>query len=328
MKRFLSLLLCLICSIANAQFIPGQILTAQQLNNQFALYVPFAGGTMTGALTVPSLTVTGTATFPSGTISLSSLGQINGNTVLGNSSGTGNTPSSVALPSCSTSSSAVLYTSGTGFSCNTAINASSLGGSAANTYAPLASPALTGTPTAPTATAGTSTTQVATTAFAQTAVTGGGNAGSFTTITSSGLDAMLYTTTNALSVPTATSTIVTTWTKVQDRLSTHFNATTGVYTAPTTGYYYVCAALGFTGTTTTVGATYGVLLNVNSGASTYNMLRQADSTSSFIRTTNGCLMLYLAATNTLSFNAYQSSGSTTTLTGSAAQNFFSLYQMP
>jgi len=41
---------------------------------------------------------------------------------------------------------------------------------ASSTYAPLASPALTGTPTAPTATAGTSTTQVATTAFVGTAV--------------------------------------------------------------------------------------------------------------------------------------------------------------
>lgn len=37
-------------------------------------------------------------------------------------------------------------------------------------YAPLASPALTGTPTAPTATAGTNTTQIATTAFVQSAV--------------------------------------------------------------------------------------------------------------------------------------------------------------
>lgn len=41
---------------------------------------------------------------------------------------------------------------------------------AASTYAPLASPNLTGTPTAPTAAAGTSTTQVATTAFVGTAV--------------------------------------------------------------------------------------------------------------------------------------------------------------
>ena len=42
--------------------------------------------------------------------------------------------------------------------------------SAASTYAPLASPALTGTPTAPTAGATTNTTQLATTAFVQTAV--------------------------------------------------------------------------------------------------------------------------------------------------------------
>lgn len=39
------------------------------------------------------------------------------------------------------------------------------------TYAPLASPALTGTPTAPTAAAGTNTTQVATTSFVNTAIT-------------------------------------------------------------------------------------------------------------------------------------------------------------
>jgi len=41
-----------------------------------------------------------------------------------------------------------------------------------NTYAPLASPALTGTPTAPTANAGTNTTQIATTAFVTNAISG------------------------------------------------------------------------------------------------------------------------------------------------------------
>ena len=41
---------------------------------------------------------------------------------------------------------------------------------AINARAPLASPALTGTPTAPTASAGTNTTQVATTAFVNTAI--------------------------------------------------------------------------------------------------------------------------------------------------------------
>lgn len=43
-----------------------------------------------------------------------------------------------------------------------------------NAKAPLASPALTGTPTAPTATAGTSTTQIATTEFVASAVASSG----------------------------------------------------------------------------------------------------------------------------------------------------------
>ena len=50
------------------------------------------------------------------------------------------------------------------------LDADLLDGSHASTFAPLASPALTGTPTAPTANAGTDTTQVATTAFVNAAV--------------------------------------------------------------------------------------------------------------------------------------------------------------
>lgn len=57
MKNILVALLSLVCAVANAQFSPGQVLTASQLNNQFALYMPIAGGTLTGPLTVPTLTV-------------------------------------------------------------------------------------------------------------------------------------------------------------------------------------------------------------------------------------------------------------------------------
>lgn len=56
---------------------------------------------------------------------------------------------------------------------NTAVNratADASGNTITTTYAPLTSPALTGTPTAPTATAGTNTTQIATTAFVTDAV--------------------------------------------------------------------------------------------------------------------------------------------------------------
>lgn len=63
------------------------------------------------------------------------------------------------------------------------INATSLGGTAAASYALLASPALTGVPTAPTATLGTNTTQLATTAFV--IANAGGGSSAFSAITGS-----------------------------------------------------------------------------------------------------------------------------------------------
>lgn len=59
LKRLL-LAALLLPGIANAQFTNGQVLTAAQLNNAFAATLPLAGGTLTGPLTVPSLSVTGT----------------------------------------------------------------------------------------------------------------------------------------------------------------------------------------------------------------------------------------------------------------------------
>ncbi|MGG2044131.1 hypothetical protein [Burkholderia gladioli] len=51
--------------IAHAQFVPGQVLTASQLNAAFANVMPRSGGTLTGPLTVPSLTSTGAVTVQS-----------------------------------------------------------------------------------------------------------------------------------------------------------------------------------------------------------------------------------------------------------------------
>ncbi|CAB3742930.1 hypothetical protein LMG22037_06649 [Paraburkholderia phenoliruptrix] len=137
MKRILSLLL-FVCTTANAQFIPGQILTAQELNNQFALYVPITGATLSGPLTAPSvtgtagsfvnLTVSGSASFPAGTITPTSLAAQGANTVLANFAGSSAAPAAFSIPSCSTGSSALIYTSGTGLGCNTSVNAATLGG--------------------------------------------------------------------------------------------------------------------------------------------------------------------------------------------------------
>jgi hypothetical protein len=73
-------------------------------------------------------------------------------------------------PSSTVSTTELGYLDGVTSAIQTQIDSKLATSTAASTYAPLASPALTGTPTAPTATSGTNTTQVATTAFVNTAV--------------------------------------------------------------------------------------------------------------------------------------------------------------
>jgi hypothetical protein len=73
-------------------------------------------------------------------------------------------------PSATISTTELGYLDGVTSAIQTQIDSKLGTSTAASTYAPLVSPALTGTPTAPTAVAGTNTTQVATTAFVGTAV--------------------------------------------------------------------------------------------------------------------------------------------------------------
>jgi hypothetical protein len=70
LKKILTSLLLLVLSFAaQAQFVPfvpNQILTAQQLNYAFSQFLPLTGGTLTGPLVVPSITVGGVPFTPSG----------------------------------------------------------------------------------------------------------------------------------------------------------------------------------------------------------------------------------------------------------------------
>ena len=73
-------------------------------------------------------------------------------------------------PSSTVSTTELGYLDGVTSAVQTQLDSKLATATASSTYAPLASPALTGTPTAPTATAGTNTTQVATTAYVGTAI--------------------------------------------------------------------------------------------------------------------------------------------------------------
>ncbi|WP_208457666.1 hypothetical protein [Burkholderia pyrrocinia] len=117
-KKLLLWLMLVVSAAANAQFSPGQILTASELNSSFANTLQIAGGTLTGPLTVPTLTVTGTFTA-TGKVGLGNLAAQAADTVVANVTASSASPTAVALPSCSTANSALQYTSGTGLSCGT-----------------------------------------------------------------------------------------------------------------------------------------------------------------------------------------------------------------
>lgn len=85
------------------------------------------GFSSTGFLT---RTGAGAYVFQSATngITLGNLAQSAANTVLANSTGSTANVAAFSMPSCSTSASALDWTSGTGFTCNASINAATLGG--------------------------------------------------------------------------------------------------------------------------------------------------------------------------------------------------------
>lgn len=136
--------------VATSPGTSGQVLTSNGASSDPTYQAIPAGGTVTSVATGTGLT--GGPITATGTISLAT---IIANTDLMNATSGTAAPTAVAVPSCSATGDAILYTSGTGWGCATG-------------YAPLASPGLTGTPTAPTASGGTNTTQIATTAFVAT----------------------------------------------------------------------------------------------------------------------------------------------------------------
>lgn len=174
MKKLLLWCLLLLSTGANAQFTPGQLLTAAELNSQFALYAPLAGATFTGpvvfsgsvsgsgittllgpyallasptftgTVTVANFTATGTVSLPSASVPLTGLAAQAANTVVANVTAGSASPTAFAMPSCSGATNALTYTISTGFTCNSAVNASTLGG------ATFASPGAIGSGTAST----------------------------------------------------------------------------------------------------------------------------------------------------------------------------------
>lgn len=135
---------------------------------------------------VSNLTVTGSLTA-TGLIGLSAFAPQSANTVLVNATGSSASPTAYPMPGCSTSSSALNYTSNTGIGCNSAINAASLGGATFAAPGPIGSTtASTGAFTTLSASGTVSGTGFSTYLASPPAIGGtAANAGSFTTLSAS-----------------------------------------------------------------------------------------------------------------------------------------------
>jgi hypothetical protein len=82
-----------------------------------------------GSTSGQAIVSTGASTAPAwGNVTATGLVSQAANTVVANATGSPASPTAFVMPSCSVSTSALQWTNGTGFICNTAINAASLGG--------------------------------------------------------------------------------------------------------------------------------------------------------------------------------------------------------
>lgn len=112
MKKLLTCALLALSSIAfGATTVPVQLLNP------------------TGSSSGQAIVSTGASSAPGwGGIGVNGIAAIAGNTVLANATASSASPTAFAMPSCSTSASALNWTTSTGFTCNTAVNAAQLGG--------------------------------------------------------------------------------------------------------------------------------------------------------------------------------------------------------
>ncbi|HDR9227793.1 TPA: hypothetical protein QDB19_004043 [Burkholderia vietnamiensis] len=178
MKRFLIALIAGAISVAStaATYVPVQLLnpigstSGQAIVSTGASSSPAWSSIVDSVVAGSGVAVSGatgnvTVSVATNGVALGQIAQQSANSVLANATSSTGNVTAFTMPSCSSSANALQWASGSGFACNSSINAASLGGTAAASYALLASPSLTGTPTAPTATTGTNTSQLATTAF-------------------------------------------------------------------------------------------------------------------------------------------------------------------
>jgi hypothetical protein len=154
--------------------------------------------------------------------------------------------------------------------------------------------------------------------------------GTFTgVVNGNGNDALLYGNSHGQTIASGTATTVTNWTKIFDKLGTNFNASTGTFTAPSTGYYQVSCSLtyGVPGAAVANGSYAYILFYVNGAqvVASGSVYQEAAQVSNVV---NGSVCLYATVGQQISITAYQTSGQSIALVAAANECWVSITRVP
>lgn len=219
-------------------------------------------------------------------------------------------PLSLLSPTGSSSGQFVTSTGATTAPVWSTVNLATLGGlssaTAASTYATIAQ---------------------ATTALAATGGSINGVAVSATTLKASSNVKLQYRNTSGQSIAASTATTVTGWTSVFDANS-NFAPSTGVFTAPVTGYYLIAVQMTINLTGTIAAANQMVVSVLGNGSTVASCTNSVFGTAQQIIQQTCTAVVSLAATQTAAIQITQATGNAQTLNIGAVANTLNIVQIP
>jgi hypothetical protein len=154
--------------------------------------------------------------------------------------------------------------------------------------------------------------------------------GAFTTLSASANDAMLYNNGSAQSIPNNAATTLINWSALSDRVGTHFNASTGTFTAPVAGYYHFSARIAYAShAPSTTNCTYqlGVIVNVAGGNQAIGTFFN-ESTIGASRGVDVHATVFIGAGQTANLVAFQNTGAAVPLISTGVYNYLSIHRVP
>jgi hypothetical protein len=130
--------------------------------------------------------------------------------------------------------------------------------------------------------------------------------------------------TTTQSIPASTATTVTGWTAVEDNSGGAMNFSTGVFTAPVTGWYQINAQVAFASSAWTAGVPCSCILNINGSQGAIGWAVAWAAVTTPLVSNPACSLVYLTAGQTVSVQAFQGRSSATNLLGVSSYVFFNV----